>query len=212
VVCALNTLLLGLDIDFGWVQIKEPVHSLAELGGHQLYPADPSVGSSFGIVAARPALICFLDRRPALLSILRSMLVAYSALTGSLLEPPPPISSDVQPEWKRNAEWINVMAQNLMAAANDLRPVQASDLSPYIFICWIGHPGAGQSRNDDETPTGATKRRNSGPPCVCHLFDDGRPSLTLCRKCDALESKLAEMRASAQALLGAQTKTEKTVV
>jgi hypothetical protein len=25
-------------------QIKEPIPSLAELGGHQLYPADPSVG------------------------------------------------------------------------------------------------------------------------------------------------------------------------
>ncbi|KZT08194.1 uncharacterized protein LAESUDRAFT_724208 [Laetiporus sulphureus 93-53] len=88
--------------------IKEGIPSLAELGGHQLYPADPSV-----------------DRRPALRSILRSMLVTYSHLLDALLAPPPTAPSTGPPEWEQQTEWINVLAQNVMAAANDLRPVQA---------------------------------------------------------------------------------------
>lgn len=64
------------------------------------------------------------DRRPALLAILRSMLLTYSRLTGSLLLPPPTTAA-ATPEWQRHVEWINVLAQNIMAAANDLRPVQA---------------------------------------------------------------------------------------
>ncbi|KAH7885966.1 mediator complex, subunit Med7, partial [Phlebopus sp. FC_14] len=88
--------------------VKETIPSLAELGGHQLYPADPST-----------------DRRPALLSILRSILVTYSNITAAVIAPPPPPSSTVPPEWRRHLEWITVLSQNLMAAANDLRPVQA---------------------------------------------------------------------------------------
>ncbi|KIM88574.1 hypothetical protein PILCRDRAFT_813529 [Piloderma croceum F 1598] len=87
--------------------IKETIPSLAELGGNQLYPGDPSE-----------------DRRPALLSILRSMLVTYSKLTTSLLAPPPTVSSNATPEWQRQVQWITDLAQNIMAAANDLRPVQ----------------------------------------------------------------------------------------
>lgn len=88
--------------------VKETIPSLAELGGHQLYPADPST-----------------DRRPALLAVLRSMLVTYSNLTDTMLAPPPPSSSAATPEWQRHIEWITILAQNLTAAANDLRPVQA---------------------------------------------------------------------------------------
>ncbi|KAJ7103286.1 MED7 protein-domain-containing protein [Mycena belliarum] len=88
--------------------VKDKIPSLAELGGNQLYPADPSV-----------------DRRPALLSILRSLLVTYSSLTSSVLAPPLPMSATEAPEWQRHVEWITVLGQNLMAAANDLRPVQA---------------------------------------------------------------------------------------
>ncbi|KAM5545901.1 hypothetical protein V8D89_000027 [Ganoderma adspersum] len=88
--------------------VKETIPSLAELGGHQLYPQDPSV-----------------DRRPALRSILRSLLVTYSKLLSSLLAPPPTSSSESDAEWKQHLEWINILAQNIMAAANDLRPVQA---------------------------------------------------------------------------------------
>ncbi|KAG1760373.1 MED7 protein-domain-containing protein [Suillus occidentalis] len=88
--------------------VKETIPSLAEVGRHQLYPPDPST-----------------DRRPALLGVLRSMLVTYSNLTDAILAPPPPPSSSAQPEWQRQLEWITILAQNLMAAANDLRPVQA---------------------------------------------------------------------------------------
>ncbi|KAF9477526.1 hypothetical protein BDN70DRAFT_810548 [Pholiota conissans] len=87
--------------------VKEKIPSLAELGGNQLYPADPTI-----------------DRRPALRSVLRSLLITYSSLMGSLLSPPP-MSPEVPPEWRRHVEWITVLSQNLMAAANDLRPVQA---------------------------------------------------------------------------------------
>ncbi|KAJ3477956.1 hypothetical protein NLI96_g10104 [Meripilus lineatus] len=89
--------------------IKEEIPSLAELGGHQLYPADPSV-----------------DRRPALQTVLKSLLYTYSRLLDALLLPPPTLSSAMdQPEWQKHVEWITIMAQNIMAAANDLRPVQA---------------------------------------------------------------------------------------
>jgi len=60
-----------------------------------------------------------------LLGILRSILVTYSALTASLLLPPPPPDSNIQPEWQQHVEWIRVLSQNIMAAANDLRPMQA---------------------------------------------------------------------------------------
>lgn len=68
-----------------------------------------------------------LDRRPALLSVLRTLLVTYSALMGSLLVPPP-LSPETPPEWDRHISWITVLSQNLMAAANDLRPVQVRAL------------------------------------------------------------------------------------
>ncbi|KAF7307184.1 Mediator of RNA polymerase II transcription subunit 7 [Mycena indigotica] len=88
--------------------VKETIPSLGEQGGRQLYPTDPTV-----------------DRRPALLSILRSLLVTYSSLTKAVLAPPPTQPTTQIPEWQEKVEWITILAQNLMAAANDLRPVQA---------------------------------------------------------------------------------------
>lgn len=64
------------------------------------------------------------DRRLALHSILKSMLATYSSFLGALLAPPPSAASSAPPEWHRQVEWITVLAQNVMAAANDLRPVQ----------------------------------------------------------------------------------------
>ncbi len=104
-------------------QVKETIPSLAELGGHQLYPADPSVGSLCLIILG-PRAHTATDRRPALLTILKSMLVTYSHLLNALLAPPPTATANAPPDWQRHLEWITVMAQNVMAAANDMRPVQ----------------------------------------------------------------------------------------
>ncbi|KZS95896.1 hypothetical protein SISNIDRAFT_329318 [Sistotremastrum niveocremeum HHB9708] len=82
----------------------EHIPTLAEGGGTQLFPSDPSV-----------------DRRPALLSILRSLDLTYSFLLKSLLAPP--IQAD--PEWIQHITWISTLSQNIMAAANELRPFQA---------------------------------------------------------------------------------------
>ncbi|KAF8274002.1 MED7 protein-domain-containing protein [Lactarius quietus] len=87
--------------------LKETIPSLGEVGGHQLYPQDAAA-----------------DRRPALLYILKSMLVTYSSFLSALLAPPPSTTT-TPPEWHRQVEWITTLAQNVMAAANDLRPVQA---------------------------------------------------------------------------------------
>ena len=54
------------------------------------------------------------------------MLVTYSLLLDALLLPPPTASNPDPPEWHRHIEWITVLAQNLMAAANDMRPVQVT--------------------------------------------------------------------------------------
>jgi len=53
------------------------------------------------------------------------MLVSFSALMRHILVPPHPLYPDLAPEWSRSIEWTTVMAQNIMAVANDLRPVQA---------------------------------------------------------------------------------------
>lgn len=53
------------------------------------------------------------------------MLVTYSRLLKSLLAPPPTPNTPEPPEWQRRVEWLAVMSQNIMGAANDLRPVQA---------------------------------------------------------------------------------------
>ncbi|KAF9270002.1 hypothetical protein L218DRAFT_1071500 [Marasmius fiardii PR-910] len=127
--------------------VKDRIPSLAELGGTQLYPADPSI-----------------DRRPALQSVLRSMLVTYSSLTSSLLTPPPTTSSTAPPAWRQHVEWLTVLAQNLMAAANDLRPVQARVHLELMMKRQL------ELRREETN--------------ILH------------RKCDELETKLAQLRAS----------------
>lgn len=53
------------------------------------------------------------------------MLVTYSHLLKALLLPPPNPQLEDPPEWRKYVEWLTVMSQNIMSAANDLRPVQA---------------------------------------------------------------------------------------
>ncbi len=62
------------------------------------------------------------------------MLVTYSSFLGALLAPPPGAASDTPPEWHRQVEWITVLAQNIMAAANDLRPVQVRITMVYVSV------------------------------------------------------------------------------
>ncbi|KAK0233722.1 MED7 protein-domain-containing protein [Armillaria fumosa] len=131
--------------------VKETIPPLAEAGITQLYPSDPSA-----------------DRRPALLSVLRSLLVTYSSLTSALLAPPLTNSSreNVEPEWKRHIDWISILSQNILAAANDLRPVQARGNLELIMKRQL------ELRREE--------------------------TATLHAKCDSLETKLAELRTSAQ--------------
>lgn len=100
---------------------------MGELGGHQLYPEDPAVGEevSYTLDLHTAQTDHLADRRPALLSILRSLLLTYSLLLKALLLPPPSPHSADPPEWQKHIEWMTIMAQNIMSAANDLRPVQA---------------------------------------------------------------------------------------
>lgn len=51
-------------------------------------------------------------------------------MTSSLLNPPP-IHTEEPPEWRKNIEWLRILGQNLMAAANELRPIQVCLLTHY---------------------------------------------------------------------------------
>src|SRR5216683_2603207 len=82
------------------------------------------LSAAFRFVQTFTPKVSLADRRPALLSILKSMVVTYSSFLGALLAPPPSTASSAPPEWQRQVNWITVLAQNVMAAANDLRPVQ----------------------------------------------------------------------------------------
>ncbi|KAL1749016.1 MED7 protein-domain-containing protein [Schizophyllum fasciatum] len=92
-----------------WPIKNTKIMSLAEAGIAQLFPDDPSE-----------------DRRPAMLSILRSLLAQYSRLTKTVTIPPPrDLPEGTQSESQEMISWMKVLTQNLMATANELRPVQA---------------------------------------------------------------------------------------
>lgn len=110
------------------------------------------------------------DRRPALLLILKSMLVTYSSFLGSLLLPPPSTDSSARPEWERRVEWITVLAQNVMAVANDLRPVQVRRRCPTpSCLRWPAKKfvsGAREPRAHDGASIGSSEGRDEGHPRV----------------------------------------------
>ncbi len=94
------------------------------------------------------------------------MLVTYSSFLGALLAPPPGAASDTPPEWHRQVEWITVLAQNIMAAANDLRPVQVRITMVYVSVYDIEVfvSGTREPRAHDEASTGASGGRDEGCP------------------------------------------------
>ncbi|KAF9514201.1 hypothetical protein BS47DRAFT_1343289, partial [Hydnum rufescens UP504] len=67
------------------------------------------------------------DHRPALQKLLQTLLLEYHSLVGALLIPPPPILPDVpqEPLWAKHIDWIGLVALNMVAAVNELRPIQA---------------------------------------------------------------------------------------
>lgn len=121
-------------------QVKETIPPLAEAGITQLYPSDPSAGAFSRVILMIASTHPHTDRRPALLSVLRSLLVTYSYLTSALLAPPLTNSSreNVEPEWKRHVDWISILSQNILAAANDLRPVQVHHLHISSDTSYLG--------------------------------------------------------------------------
>ncbi len=62
--------------------------------------------------------------------MLHTILVTYHTLLGTLLVPPPPLVQGVaqEPEWVQHLAWIRVVALNMIAAINELRPVQVRDV------------------------------------------------------------------------------------
>ena len=129
----------------------------------------------------------FTDRRPALRSILRSLLVTYSKLLSALLAPPPTSSSEGDAEWKQHLEWINILAQNIMAAANDLRPVQARGNLELMMRRQL------ELRRED------TKTIHSCVLLFAPCFHARlKRSYHMCSKCDSLEAQLTELRQAAQ--------------
>lgn len=65
------------------------------------------------------------DHRPALRKLLRTTLVTFNELLGALLVPPSHDPGAQQPpEFVEHIEWLRLNATNMIAAVNELRPVQ----------------------------------------------------------------------------------------
>lgn len=76
------------------------------------------------------------DHRPALRKLLRTILVTYDELLGALLVPPSHDPSNQQPpEYLQHLDWLRLNAINMIAAINELRPVQVSYINtPYLEL------------------------------------------------------------------------------
>ena len=107
-----------------FVQVKETIPSLADLGGHQLYPDLSVGGQSIHVLSSALALLETIRSASCTALHFASLFVTYSSLTGAILSPPSPLHSQVPPEWHRHVEWITILVQNLTATANGFRPVQ----------------------------------------------------------------------------------------
>lgn len=96
-----------------------------------MYPEDPTVGEFCKFLLAH-FILYGADRRPALQSILSTLLHTYSNFLSSIIAPPVPPNQDAPPDWERLLDWMRIMGQNIIGAANDLRPVQVC-LVPHSF-------------------------------------------------------------------------------
>lgn len=80
---------------------------------------------------------------------------------------------DQPPEWTRHVEWITILAQNIMAAANDLRPIQVivSMLAMFIpFLICYHFTGSRKPGAHDETAVGITQGGNQSYTRVRQSF------------------------------------------
>ncbi|KAF9503898.1 hypothetical protein BS47DRAFT_1386358 [Hydnum rufescens UP504] len=109
------------------------------------------------------------DHRPALQKLLQTLLLEYHSLVGALLIPPPPMLPDVpqEPLWAKHIDWIGLVALNMVAAVNELRPIQARGTLELALKNQL-----------------AARREETR--AIHALWDD--------RKCDALTATLATLR------------------
>jgi hypothetical protein len=80
----------------------------------------------------------------------------------ALLEPPPSASAEHPPDWQRHLEWITTMCQNIMAAANDLRPIQVRSDNHTMHRLPTLNKGARQLGGVDAGTTTTAEGRNNG--------------------------------------------------
>lgn len=71
-------------------------------------------------------------------------------MLSSVLAPPPSLASNALPDWQRLLEWITIMSQNIMSAANDLRPVQVGVEKQFLRFKLTAPQGERESRDLDE--------------------------------------------------------------
>ena len=89
-------------------------------------------------------------------------------------------TASLQPEWQRYVEWITVLSQNLMAAANDLRPVQVCFRFFVLKEAKVSNStylGTSELGNDDDKTTRVTTGGNETVALVRGFSNNARPSL-----------------------------------
>ena len=149
-------------LDYDHFSDKRANTDVGRDGRHSIIPRGPYCWYVYRPLSSVSIKRYPLDRRPALQAVLRTLLHTYSSFLSSILVPPPSQTSDVPPDWQRLVEWMRVMGQNIMGAANDLRPVQVSWKIHHLFLLLtlLCYAGEKQLRDYDESSTRTTERRD----------------------------------------------------